>query len=262
MKKALFLLLFTPVLLMAQGSPFDGTWRVNLQKSQLSRKPEVFSLQNGMYSCKTCAPPIEIKADGSDQKVTGHPYFETMAVKAVDDHHVDMTTKKAGKVMGEEKDEVSSDGNTLTVNWTDNTNPQGGPVTGKTEMKRVSKGPAGANLISGSWRNEKVEDIPADALTFTYKTTGQNELSYSTPTGQSYTAKLNGGDAPFKGDPGTTSVSIKAINDKTLEETDKRDGKVISVSRITVSPDGKTLTIDSDDKLHNAKSKWVAEKQG
>jgi hypothetical protein len=38
-----------------------------------------------MYSCKTCVPPIEVKADGQDQKVTGYPYFDTISVKIVDE---------------------------------------------------------------------------------------------------------------------------------------------------------------------------------
>jgi len=148
----------------------------------------------------------------------------------------------------------------LTANWTYNGNPDGGPVTGKDILKRVEKGPAGASLLSGSWRDEKTEDIPESALTFTFKMSG-DDVSYSTPTGQSYTAKLGGGEAPYKGDPGITSVSVKKINDHTIEETDMRDGKPISVGRITVSPDGKKMTVDVSDKLHGTTSKFVADKQ-
>ena len=82
----------------------------------------------------------------------------------------------------------------------------------------------------------------------------------STPTGQSYTAKLDGKDVPYVGDPGTTSVSLKRIGDS-IEETDKRDGKVISVSKMTVSPSGKTMNIMVDDKLHGTTAMYVAEKQ-
>ena len=260
MKKMFLLLLLTPVLAMAQGSPFDGTWKFDLGKSNLPKKPDVYLLQNGMYSCKSCVPPIEIKADGADQSVSGHPYFDTMAIKVIDDHNVEGTAKKAGKVTGSEKDMVSSDGSTMTVEWTDNTPQEGGPVTGKTVMKRVAKGPAGSNAISGSWRAEKIEDVGENGLLITYKSNG-DELSMSTPTGQSYTAKLDGSDAPYKGDPGTTSVSLKRINDHTIEETDKRDGKVISVTRITAAADGKTLTFEVSDKLHDSTSRWIAEKQ-
>jgi hypothetical protein len=260
MKKLAWLLLLTPVLVSAQNSPFDGTWKVDMKKAQLPRKPQVYLLQNGMYSCKSCVPPFEIKADGSDQKVTGHPYFETMSAKVVDDHNVEFTTKKGGKVVGTEKDMVSSDGNMMSSDWTYSGNPDGGPISGKDTMKRVAKGPAGANLISGSWRDEKTEDMSDSALTFTFKSNG-NELMYSTPTGQSYTAKLDGGQSPYKGDPGTTTVSLKRINDRTIEETDYRDGKPINVVRITASPDGKMLTIDVNDKLQNSSSRYIADKQ-
>jgi hypothetical protein len=62
-------------------------------------------------------------------------------------------------------------------------------------------------------------------------------------------------------DPGTTSLSIKRINATTLEETDKRDGKIISVSRATLSADGKSTTVDVTDKLRGTTSQYLAEKQ-
>jgi hypothetical protein len=96
-------------------------------------------------------------------------------------------------------------------------------------------------------------------LIFTY-TGGGDSLSYSTPTGQSYAAKLDGNDVPYVGDPGTTSVSLKRIGDS-IEETDKRDGKVISVSKMTVAANGKTMTILVDDKLHGTTATYIAEKQ-
>ena len=82
----------------------------------------------------------------------------------------------------------------------------------------------------------------------------------TTPTGQSYSAKVDGKDVPFVGDPGTTSVSLKRIGDS-IEETDKRDGKVIYVGKMTVAPDGKTMTVVVDDKLHGSTATYVAEKQ-
>jgi hypothetical protein len=262
MKKLFFagvlMLLLLPVLAMAQ-SPLNGTWKMDTSTIQYPQKPDEYLLQNGVYECKTCAPPVSIKADGTDQKVTGHPYYDTMSVKAIDDHNVESTTKKDGKVVGTEKDSVSSDGNTLTVNWTYSGNPTGGTQAGSYTAKRVAKGPGGANMISGSWRGEKEEDSAA-AITWTYNVDG-DELAMTTPTGQSYTAKLGGPDAPFKGDPGTTSVSVKMIGKDTLEETDKRDGKVIGIVKFAVSADGKTAKMVYEDKLHGTTTKFDAKKQ-
>jgi hypothetical protein len=251
-------LLLLPVLTMAQ-SPFDGTWKFDLSTAQLPKKPDVYLLQNGMYDCKSCVPPYSVKADGTDQKVTGHPYYDTLSVKAIDPHNVELTTKRAGKVVITVKSSISADGDTLTSNWTDSGQPSGGPQSGTDTSKRVAKGPAGANMISGSWRTEKSE-APAAVLTWTYKVNG-DELTMTTPTGQSYTAKLDGTDAPYKGDPGTTSVSVKMHGKDTLEEIDKRDGKVIGIGRMTVAADGKTAKMVFEDKLHGTTTKGDAQKQ-
>jgi hypothetical protein len=47
----------------------------------------------------------------------------------------------------------------------------------------------------------------------------------------------------------------------TLEETDKRDGKVISVFKMTVAGDGKTAKASVDDKLQNRTTNFDAMKQ-
>jgi len=183
-----------------------------------------------------------------------------MAVKIVDDHTIEQTTKKAGKVVGTSKTTVASDGNTRRFEFSDSSFTNASPVTGKGEETRVAKGPSGSHAISGSWRTAKLDNISDNGLFVTYKVEG-DALSMSNPTGQSYTAKLDGSDAPYKGDPGTTSVSVKKLSDNAVEETDKRDGKVIGIYKIIVAPDGKTLTVDVDHKLHGTTSKFTAEKQ-
>jgi hypothetical protein len=155
---------------------------------------------------------------------------------------------------------VSSDDKTLTFVFSDSSNTNAAPVTGKGEAIRVAERPAGANAVSGSWRTTKMESMSDNGLLWTYKVSGNN-LTMTTPTGQSYTAKLNGPQAPFMGDPGTTSVSVKMKGKNELEETDYRDGKAISVAKMVVTSDGKTMKLMVDDKLHGSKSEFTAMKQ-
>jgi hypothetical protein len=258
MKKIMFVFLLITAMGWAQ-SPFDGTWKIDMNKSKLPKKPDVYLLQSGMYECKSCIPPVNIKADGQFQTLSGDPYRDSLMVKVVDDKHVEFASQMGGKDVSKTTRTVSDDGNTMTIAWTYYGNPTGGPVSGTDHYKRVAKGPAGSNAISGSWRDEKSDVATADALAFSFKS-GGDSLSYSTPTGQSYDAKLDGTDAPYVGDPGTTSVSLKRIGDS-IEETDKRDGKVVSVAKMTVSADGKTMTIAVDDQLHGTTSTFVATKQ-
>src|SRR5215475_4399677 len=252
MTKRILLLLAAVLLLSgvaAAQSPFDGTWKGDLGSAKFPEKPDVYVLKDGAYTCKTCAPPYTVKADGTDQKVTGHPYFDMMSVKVVDDKTIEETDKKGGKVVATSKSWVSADGNTLMFEFSDSSATNSAPVTGKGSETRVAKGPAGSHALSGSWKMAKMESLSENGMTITYKTTGDS-ITMTTPTGQTYTAKLDGTEAPYKGDPGTTTVSVKKIDANTLEETDKRDGKVIAVVRIAVSADGKTIKFSVDDKLH------------
>jgi hypothetical protein len=255
----LLISLLTSVMASAQSN-FDGTWKADLSKSQLSKKPDVYLLQNGMYECKTCVPPIKIKADGEDQPVTGHPYYDTMSIKIVDDHSIEETDKKDGKTVITSKTVVSDDGKKAGFEFTDRSATNADPVTGKGEIMQVAKGPAGSHAVSGSWRTTKLENFSDNGLTITFKTEGDS-LTMTNPTGQTYIAKLDGTEAPYKGDPGTSSVSVKRMGKNIIVETDKRDGKPISVVRMTVAAGGKTMTIAVNDKLHGTTSQFVAEKQ-
>jgi hypothetical protein len=54
---------------------------------------------------------------------------------------------------------------------------------------------------------------------------------------------------------------VKRIDENTIEETDKRAGKVVSVTRLTISADGKTLSVSISDKLQGSSMQFVAAKQ-
>jgi hypothetical protein len=241
-------------------SAFDGAWKVDLGKLQLPKKPDVYVLKDGMYECKTCVPAYKVKADGSDQKVGGDPYYDTAAVKIVDDHTMMQTSKKAGKVVSTFTFKVAADGKTASFEFNDSSDSNAAPVTGKGIATRIAAGPAGSHVMSGSWRTTSYENVSDNGLGFTYKMSGDS-LSMSTPTGQSYTARTNGSEAPYKGDPGITSVSIIAMGKNTLRETDKRDGKVVGIATMTVSADGKSMKIEWRDMLHNTSGSYAATKQ-
>lgn len=258
-KRILFLLAFAPLFAFAQ-SKFDGTWKVQLDNAQLSTKPQIFLLKDGMYSCSTCTPKVNVKADGHDQKITGDPYTDTLAVKVVDDHTIQQAGQKSGKVVFNETDTVSADGNTLRSQFEFHPPNSSEPVKGEQTLKRVASAPSGAHAISGSWQVEKFNSFSDNGLVFTYKATDDG-IAMSSPTGSSYEAKFDGKDYPFKGDPGTTSVVLKKIDANTIEEIDKRDGKVVFTSRMTLNPDGKSMKIIASNKLSGTTDTFTAVKE-
>src|SRR5215831_930368 len=57
-----------------------------------------------------------------------------------------------------------------------------------------------------------------------------------------WTAKFDGKDYPVKGDANRDAVSLKKIDDHTLEITNKKAGKVTGKIRAVYAPDGKSRT--------------------
>jgi hypothetical protein len=67
--------------------------------------------------------------------------------------------------------------------------------------------------------------------------------------------KYDGKDYPMTGNPNADSISLKKINDHTIETQTKKDGKPLVIIRTVVSKDGKTRTSTSKGK--NAKGQDV-----
>ena len=57
-----------------------------------------------------------------------------------------------------------------------------------------------------------------------------------------WTAKFDGKDYPVKGDSGRDAVSVKKIDDYTLEITNKKGGKVTTIIKAVYTKDGKSRT--------------------
>jgi hypothetical protein len=66
------------------------------------------------------------------------------------------------------------------------------------------------------------------------------------PTHTEWTGKFDGKEYPLTGDSSAGSRSYKVINDRTLELTNKKDGKVTTSAKVEVSKDGKTRTLHMD----------------
>jgi len=217
MRKAILFAGMVLLLLPTSGgaqSAFDGTWKMDLSSTFSSTKPDVFVLLDGMYECKTCNPPYKVKADGADQAISGNPYIDTVAIKVVNDHEIQETDKKGGRVVGTLKSIISPDGKTVTFEFTDSSNTNGGPpVTGNGQETKVADGPAGSHAVSGSWKLSKFENL-SENTDWTYAVKG-DQITMTNPTGQSYTAKLDGTEAPMKGDPGPFHRTAKLQSSST-----------------------------------------------
>jgi len=111
-----------------------------------------------------------------------------------------------------------------------------------------------ANPHLGTWKlNEAKSKFSPGAsknLAVSYETVGESIKAIldgvdgdGKPTHHESTGKFDGKDYPVAGDPGSDMRSYKKIDERTMEVTVKKGGKVTITGRIVISADGKTRTI-------------------
>jgi len=243
MKTLLILLLAAAPALSFAQSPFDGTWVIE-QNATLPQKPIEFSLANGTFHCTGCIITMDAKADGLDHKVPEADYWDTINVEALDSHALEIIAKKAGKTMYTEFDAISPDGDTLTQLVKDTT--EADTVTIETMSRRLSKGPADAHLISGTWHAYETHRS-SNASFITYKCTPEG-FSGESPIGEKFDAKFDGKFYPVEDDPGHTMVAARLLAPNEVLLTHKRKEKIVSTSQMTADPDGKTIHVVFENK--------------
>jgi hypothetical protein len=231
-----------PAIGLAQ-SAFEGTWRPDPQHPSHS-PPEVVQLANGEYECQTCQPPYKVKADGQDHAISGNPYCDTMKIVVLDDSSIAKTCKKNGKVTVDTMATVAPGGGLKTeVQTLLGMTPS--PIELTMKSSRISAGMSGSHQISGSWKTTEL-DVSNHAEDTIFKVNG-GALSMSDRMGRSFTAKFDGTAAPYKGSDEFDGVSLKLIDERTIEESDLKNGKVVKISRWALSPDGQTVHARFDD---------------
>jgi hypothetical protein len=224
----------------------------------MTAKPFTFYTSQGWHHCVSCVPAFDVQADGQDHAVQGQPY-DSASVTLVDAHTLKFVSKKDGKTISEVTGTVSADTKTLTSTVTSYPINGGEPVNEVDTYKRISVLPSGVHATSGNWQPLKFTGSENDLL-FSYKTNG-DEFTMTDPTGDSYTAKFDGNDYPYKGSYSIDTVFLKRIDARTIEETDKLKGKIQDTQKITVAPDGKTMTVVVHDMLRDVTSTFVATKK-
>jgi hypothetical protein len=143
--------------------------------------------------------------------------------------------KKDGRKMLSAIWELSPDGNTLTDNYTefDGDKP-------RSTVKYLYQRTAAGSGFGGTWESI----MPAEpAFVLQIRPYGENGLSLT--RGSAVVRKLNfdGKDYPLEGAriEGLTSSS-RRVDERTVEITDKINGKTLRTERIELSPDLKILT--------------------
>ena len=127
------LVVFAHLIGFAQGNPFVGTWVLNVAQSKHtpgpSPKDQTVVNEAAGQAMKTTATGHDASGkptsvtfvatfDGKDFAVSGSADYDTQSYRRVDANSLEITRKKAGKVVQSGTNVVSKDGRTRTLSVT------------------------------------------------------------------------------------------------------------------------------------------------
>jgi hypothetical protein len=220
----------------AADDPMVGNWKLNPKKSKLTDVMKVESLGDNKYSFDFGGGDPEIAvADGTDQPGN----FGIMIAVSVDaPDKWTVVRKKDGKVLVTGVWTLSKDGSTLNDHFT-----AARPNGDSTSLDYVYRRTGGGSGFAGTWvsSSEQVNSV-VELKVRAWQDDGLSFISQG--GGGTKNVKLDGKDYANVGAvvDGLTA-SARRVNERTVEMTDKISGKVRDTQEISVSPDGKTLTM-------------------
>jgi hypothetical protein len=222
--------------LWAANDPFVGEWKLNPARSKLTDQMKVESVGANKYVFDFGGGSETIVVDGTDQPGN---FGSTLSVTVEGPGTWKVIRKKDGRMLITATWKLSKDGNTLTDDFT-GIEPNGSTFN----LNYVYKRTAGSSGFAGTW--ESTSETVNSVFVLQVRPYEGDGLSFIDPSEEeTKNVKFDGKDYPNLGPnvvPGSAS-SVRRVNERTLEMTDKIDGKVMDAQQIELSSDLKTLTM-------------------
>jgi hypothetical protein len=237
MSRRIFLLLVVLSLLTANSraadDPFIGKWKLNPEKSTLTDEMKVEHVSGNKYAFDLGGgTPETIVVDGTDQPGI---FGTTLAVTAEGPNNWKVVRKKNGRTLVTGIWTLSADGKTLHDNFTANR-----PDGSISSLDYVYTRTAGTTGFPGTWESisEKVNSV----YEFEIQPYQGDGLTFINPAQKStLNIKFDGKDYPPIGPnlPADFVSSGHRVDGRTLQLTDKLEGKVRDVQEIRFLPTAK-----------------------
>lgn len=197
-----------------------------------------FLIERNTYRRTDCGDAIEVPTNGADQPMDRQPLFDSMAVRLVDRHTVEVTQKLKGRLAWKGTYTVSRDQRQMTLVYDDDRTSN--PVTGTIQYSRVGEPLSGAHSLSGSWRAEKLVHLSASGLTLRIEALDKG-LALQWSDGRHVESNLDGNYYPLSGYLPGAGVSVLQDRPDMLALNRAQNNAAVEVSRARLSEDSQTL---------------------
>jgi hypothetical protein len=237
---------------LAAEANFSGTWKLNLQKSQLTGQTLTLEkTASGMMHYDSLGFAYDFNPDGKEYPL---PDGSTLVVRPADANTWDYTLTMRGKVTMTLHSTLNGDSQTFVMHLN---KPDGTAVEQTSTFTRVSGGPGPL----GKWKSTEVKGSPT---TVVIAMKGKNGVTVEYPEfqqvckgrfdGKDHTVTQAGAASKF-------AIVFERTGADALKITTKLQGKPLFVDTLTLSADGNTLTDDGNGVSVNEPTKAIYERQ-
>src|SRR5215475_2860360 len=222
----------------AADSPWNGTWKLDTAKSQLTGQTITYSERPGgmLHYEDGSTASFDFGLDGKEYKTWAN---RTAAWTPAGSGAWDAVIRADGQVRAKGHVALSADGKTLTMTFS-GTRPDGQDFHEEDVFTRVS----GTDGLAGTWRTTKVSG-PTQPQTFVISSPAAGVLHYEIPDQKaSAEGRTDGKDNPLTGPmfPKGLTISFKRLGPTKIKYVIKSDGKPDSIGVQSIAADGASFT--------------------
>jgi hypothetical protein len=236
----------------AADAGFAGSWKLNLQKSQLTGQTFNFEkTPSGMMHYDSQGWGCDFNPDGKEY---AEPDGSVVVVHPVDADTWDWTFSMHGKVTMTLRSTVKGDTATFVMHVN---KPDGSVVEQTSTAARVSGGPG----LLGKWKSTEVKGAPTSLI---IETSGKRGMTIKYPEFQQVCkGSFDGKDHTVSqaGAASKLTFTFERTGANAFKVTTKLQGKRFYTDVFTLSPDGHALTDEGNPVSVNEPVKSVYERQ-
>lgn len=243
----------------AGGSPFNGTWLMDVDSISGPTQTETLSLSKDVFSRGEPGSAMTVKADGLFHSKPSDGFVDAIAVTVVSPREVREIDRLRGKMVYLIVYRISPDGAALSEQVIDYSKPDHKPIPTTIVYRRNGRPTRGASQISAVWKTVKVATT-RDHLSESLKLNG-SRLSSSGPGGYGFDAEVGGPPVPIRGEADTGRVSVEMPSAHIIVEHLSLNGAATVDVKMTLLSDGRTIQVSATRRKDRSLSSWVLHRQ-
>jgi hypothetical protein len=219
--------------------PRVGSWALVSAQSALDppNKLSITSGHDGVHVVMTGETRLDFvaKGDGHATQVRGNPAFNQVEVHRIDKKQAEVKEKKDGVPVATIREQLSKNGNELTV-----TTVSKGHADKITVWTRTGGARVAADPMAGEWIQDLSKTRMRQGLLLKIEAAANGGVRFSGEF--SYTARFDGKQYDLK-DSRNDTVTLALVDPHTVESVYRRDNQATEKDRWVVSADGQQMTL-------------------